>query len=82
MKIQVHIDLLLKYSDANIVIVTANETSFEVLERTKKQFEQLGSKIDGVVINKANVKGSSYYYYTNEYYQSTTKTDKVERVEK
>ena len=52
------------------------------LERTKKQFEQLGSKIDGVVINKANVKGSSYYYYTNDYYTSTTKTDKVERIEK
>jgi len=74
--------MLLKYSDANLVIVTSGETSFEVLERTKRQFEQLGSKIDGVVINKANVKGSSYYYYTNEYYTSTTKTDKVERVEK
>ena len=74
--------MLLKYSDANLVIVTSGETSFEVLERTKRQFEQLGSKIDGVVINKANVKGSSYYYYTNDYYTSTTKTDKVERVEK
>jgi len=74
--------MLLKYSDANIVIVTSGETTFEILARTKKQFEQLGSKIDGVVINKANVKGSSYYYYTNEYYASTTKTDKVERVEK
>ena len=69
--------MLLKYADAKLVIVTSGESSIELLERTKKHFETLGEKIDGVVINKANVKGSSYaYYYASEYYSSSNKMDK------
>ncbi len=68
--------MLLKFADAKLVVVTSGETSTESLERTKKQFETLNEKIDGVVINKANVKGSSYYYYyANDYYSSSNKTD-------
>jgi len=63
--------VITKLSDANVVVVSSGETPIELLERCKKVFESANSKIDGVIINKANVKGSSYYsYYANEYYSS------------
>lgn len=66
--------ILLKYSDANLVIVSSGKTQFELLERTKKVFETANSKITGVVINKANVKKNGYYsYYTNDYYTTDGK---------
>ena len=64
--------IMTKFSDANIVIVSSGKTPFESLERAKKVFEAANSKISGVVINKANVKGSSYYsYYANDYYSKS-----------
>lgn len=62
--------IMTKFSDANILIVASGDTPLELIERAKKAFENANSKIDGVVINKANIKGSSYYssYYTNDYY--------------
>lgn len=63
--------VMLKHADANIVVVSSGETPIELLERAKKVFETANSKIDGVIINKASVKGSSYYsYYANDYYSS------------
>ena len=63
--------IMTKYSDANIVVVSSGETPIELLERCKKQFDAANSKIDGVIINKASVKGSSYHsYYANDYYSS------------
>ena len=61
--------VMTRHSDANVVVVSSNETPIELLEKTKKAFENANSKIDGVIINKASVKGSSYYsYYANSYY--------------
>ena len=61
--------VLTKHSDANIVVVSNKKTKVENLDRTKKTFEQIGSKITGVVINKASTKDNSYYgYYCNDYY--------------
>lgn len=63
--------VMLKHADANVVVVSSGETAIELLERAKKVFETANSKIDGVIINKASVKGSSYYsYYANDYYSS------------
>ena len=64
--------VMLKHADANVVVVSSSgETPIELLERAKKVFETANSKIDGVIINKASVKGSSYYsYYANDYYSS------------
>ena len=63
--------VMLKHADANVVVVSSGETPIELLERVKKVFETANSKIDGVIINKASVKGSSYYsYYANDYYSS------------
>lgn len=67
--------IMSKYSDANVVVVASGDTPIELLERCKKVFETSNTKIDGVIINKANVKGTSYYssYYINDYYTSKDK---------
>ena len=63
--------IMTKFSDANILVVSSGETPIELVERAKKTFETANSKIDGVIINKDSVKGSSYYsYYANDYYSS------------
>ena len=64
--------ILTKLSDINLVVVSAKKTKMENLERTKKLFEQVNSKIDGVILNKAITSGNHYYsyYYNNEYYSS------------
>lgn len=60
--------ILTKYSDANLLVVSNGRTQFDLVVKAKKQFEASNSKIDGVVINRAVVKGNSYhsYYYTEE----------------
>lgn len=61
--------IMTKYSDANVLVVASGNTPIELVERCKKVFEACNNKIDGVVINKANLKGSSYNsYYANSYY--------------
>ena len=63
--------VMIRHADANVVVVASGETQMELLERCKKTFETANGKLDGVIINKANVKGSSYYsYYANDYYSS------------
>ena len=58
-----------KYSDVNIVTVSNAKTKIDQLESVKKNFEKVNSKISGVVINKAKIKGGSYSsYYADEYY--------------
>lgn len=58
-----------KYSDINIVTISNAKTKIDQLEDVKKNFERVNSKINGVVINKAKVKASSYSsYYTNDKY--------------
>ena len=63
--------IMTKHSDANILVVTSGKTTIESVERCKKVFEAANSKIDGVIINSASVKGSSYNsYYASPYYSS------------
>ena len=62
--------ILATLSDVNLITVSAKKTKMENLERVKKLFDQSGLKINGVILNKAEVSGNSYYsyYYTNDYY--------------
>ena len=57
-------------ADIRLITVSAKKTRMENLERVKKLFDQNNLKIDGVIFNKAQVQGNSYYsyYYSNEYY--------------
>lgn len=60
--------VLATLSDINIITVSAKKTKMENLTKVKKAFEQNNLKINGVVLNKAEVKGNGYYsyYYSDE----------------
>ena len=62
--------ILATMSDINMLTVSAKKTKMENLERAKKQFEQANTKINGVILNKAPMRGNGYYsyYYNNDYY--------------
>lgn len=57
-----------KLSDVNLLVVSYAKTKKEQLSDSKKAFERVGSKITGVIINRANNIKSSYYssYYTKD----------------
>ena len=62
--------ILAAMCDIKLITVSSKKTKMENLERVKKLFDQSNVKISGVIVNKAEVTGNSYYsyYYTNEYY--------------
>ena len=62
--------ILAKISDVNLITVSCKKTKMENLERVKKLFDQNDIKINGVILNKAQMQGNGYYsyYYNNEYY--------------
>ena len=62
--------VMTKFSDVNVLVVNSDKTKIELIERCKKVFAAANSKIDGVIINKANIKTSNYSsYYVNSYYE-------------
>ena len=68
--------VLSKLADINIVTVTSSKTKIDQLADVKKAFEKVNSSIAGVIINKAKVKSSSYYYssyYADKYYSDSKK---------
>jgi capsular exopolysaccharide synthesis family protein len=58
--------------DGVILVVHGGRTSRQVGRRTRQMLEEVGSKIIGVVLNKADIHSSDYYYYhygyKNSYY--------------
>jgi Mrp family chromosome partitioning ATPase len=51
------------------MVVSSNKTHLDLIDKAKKVFEAANTKISGVIVNKADIKGSSYYsYYYNDYY--------------
>lgn len=61
--------IMTKYSDINLLVVSANKTKIELINRAKKTFSTVNAEITGVVLNKIASKGNSYgSYYSNSYY--------------
>ena len=60
--------IMTKYSDANILVISCNDTTTELINRAKKVFQTAGKEITGVIINKMNTKSKKYGYYTESYY--------------
>lgn len=66
--------ILSTLSDINLITVSAKKTKMENLEKVKKLFEQNNLKINGVILNNANVQGNSYYsYYYSDKHLSNKK---------
>ena len=62
--------VMAKYSDYNALVVSNKKTTNKELELSLKAFENVGMKVNGVIMNKVAKKNNSYYssYYTNSYY--------------
>jgi capsular exopolysaccharide synthesis family protein len=59
--------LLSTMVDGVLLVVQAGKTSRNVVRRTRQFLQEVGAKIFGVVLNKANADSHDYYYH--EYYQ-------------
>ena len=60
--------VMTRYSDANIVVVSAKKTKTEMLNDVKKAFEKANAEITGVVLNRVELKHKKGYGYY-EYYE-------------
>ena len=49
-------------ADISILVVKYKSTSMEVLEKSKKELENVGAKIAGVIINQSAMNDNKYYY--------------------
>ena len=56
--------------DGVILVVHGGRTSRQVVRRTRQMLQEVGSKIIGVVLNKADIRSSDYYYYHYNYKNS------------
>ena len=59
-----------RYVDTTIIVTAYKETKIDALEKVKKDIENVGGKIAGVVINKMPITQKAYY--SSYYYGSTT----------
>jgi capsular exopolysaccharide synthesis family protein len=56
--------------DGVILVVHGGKTSRQVARRTRQMLHDAGAKIIGVVLNKADIRSSDYYYYHSHYKNS------------
>ena len=53
--------------DGVLLVVHGGKTSRQVVKRTRQMLQEIGAKIIGVVLNKADVRSNDYYYYHYDY---------------
>jgi succinoglycan biosynthesis transport protein ExoP len=53
--------------DGVILVVHGGKTSRQVVRRTRQMLQEIGAKIIGVVLNKADIRSNDYYYYHYNY---------------
>ena len=63
--------VLAPHVDAVLLVVDTGATRIGAVAQVKAQFEQVGVKLMGVVMNKVSVgRGNGYYYYNYYYYNA------------
>lgn len=55
--------VLTKVVDGVVLVVASNETKIDDLKKAKKKLDQVGAKVLGTLLSKANFKGKKYYKY-------------------
>jgi capsular exopolysaccharide synthesis family protein len=60
--------------DGVLLVVQGGKTSRQVVKRTRQMLQEIGAKIIGVVLNKAEIHSSDYYYYHYDYKPDYPKT--------
>ena len=56
--------------DGVILVVHGGKTSRQVVRRTRQMLHEIGAKIIGVVLNKAQLRSDDYYYYHHYDYKA------------
>lgn len=59
--------ILAQYADGCLLVISSGETERDLVIKAKRLLEKVNAKILGVVINKLDLKKSSYYHYQYEY---------------
>lgn len=72
--------IISRYVDTTLIVSAYKTTKMDELEKVKRDIENVGGKIAGVVINKVPV--SQKQYYTNYYYGSSSLSMKNVKPEK
>ncbi|MCW5960446.1 MAG: polysaccharide biosynthesis tyrosine autokinase [Pyrinomonadaceae bacterium] len=68
--------LIASMVDGVILVVHAGKSSRHVVRRSKQLLHDIGSKIFGVVLNNANLRGAdNYYHYYQSYYHRESDID-------
>ena len=60
--------IMTKISDVNLLVVSSKSTKIEEVNIAKKIFQTVNSEINGVILNKVNMKHSTYGGYYGGYY--------------
>lgn len=56
-----------KYCDGTILVIQSKAISYRFVQKVKKQLEQVGSKVLGVVLNKCDKKTNPYWNNNRKY---------------
>ena len=65
--------ILSQYSDGCLLIVAADETHREAVNKAKRLLTNVNANILGIVLNKLDVSKRKYYGYDNSYYYDDNK---------
>lgn len=72
--------IISRYVDTTIIVTSYKETKIDGLEKIKRDIENVGGKIAGVVINKMPITQKEYYY--SYYYGSTAPSTRKKLLKK
>ncbi len=64
--------IISKYVQGVIIVTWAGSTTYEMLKRGLKLFNETSASITGIVLNRFDAKKSGYYYGYGDYYYSST----------
>lgn len=60
--------IVAKECDGAIIVIETDNVSYKIVQRVKKQLDQSGCRILGAVLNKVEMGGKGYGYYSKGYY--------------
>ena len=66
--------------DSTILVAENKETKISELKKTKRQIQDVGGKIMGVILNKTDIQRNKYYGKGYGYYYGEEKQDKNEQI--
>ncbi|MBI9089261.1 MAG: polysaccharide biosynthesis tyrosine autokinase [Desulfobacterium sp.] len=66
--------ILSKYVEGTLIVSSAGSTTYEMLNKGLKLFNENNTNLTGMVINKFDAKKSGYYYGYGDYYYSSAQS--------